>query len=421
MAKAAFFLSALLVSRIAIPHLGSERFGVLMTALSLVAFLTVADLGVGSSLVTSLSRALGAGDHGRVRQLQINGLAIVCAMAGVIGIASVGLLYLDIGTLVFPSSGPAIRREATITFAAFGMLFALSLPLTLDGKIQLGLQLGHVANKWQAAAAIVNLAGGAFAASHYDSVPLVIVGMMVGTVSCGTANALRQFVSGSPKTRPTKSDIDFHVSMELLRDSLFYLILQVIFTVTYASDTLIVARFLGAEQASVFALSERIFSIVAVAVAVVSGPLWAAYGDAIGAADEHWASATLRVSTIRIGAGSVFISVVILCVLQPIIRLLSTGYLEVPFSLAVAMTCWRVVEAVGASLSVYLFARQAVKIALAMGVATALSSLATKLLLLPHVGIVLMPVATTVCYVVCCLAPSLYYIYKLDRKGGLYS
>jgi O-antigen/teichoic acid export membrane protein len=420
-AKAAFFLSALLVSRIAIPRLGPERFGVLMTVLSLVAFLMIADLGVGSSLVTGLSRAFGARDHARVRQLQINGLAIVCAMAFVIGVASVGLLYIDIGTLVFPASGPVIQREATISFATFGLLFALSLPTTLVSKIQLGLQLGHVANKWQAAAAIMNLAGGAFAALRFDSVPLVIIGMMVGTLSCGAANALFLFLSEGNETQPTAADFDFRVLKELLRDSLFYLVLQVIFTVTYASDTLIVAHSLGAEQASIFALSERIFSVVAVAVAVVSGPLWAAYGDAIGAADERWASATLRLSTIRIGVGSVFISLVILCVLQPIIRLLSTGYLEVPFSLAIAMTCWRVVEAVGASISVYLFAHQAVKLALVMGVATALTSLAAKLLLLKHVGVTLMPIATTACYVVCCLVPSVLYIYELDRKDGLYA
>jgi O-antigen/teichoic acid export membrane protein len=420
-AKSAFFLSALLIARIAIPHLGTERFGVLMTVLSLMAFLTIADLGVGSSLVTSLSRALGAGEYQRVRQLQINGLAAVSSMAIAVCTGSISLLYIDIGTLVFPASGRIIQMEATNAFAVFGLLFGLSLPVTLVGKIQLGLRLGHITNKWLALASIVNLAGGAIAAIQFDSVPLVIVGMMTGTLLCGAANAARFFLSGNRNSRLTRADTSLDVVKEVLRDSLFHFLLQVIFTVTYASDTLIVARILGAEQASVFALSERIFSIVAVAVAVVSGPLWAAYGDAIGAGDERWAKVTLRTSTIKIGFASFLISLTILCFFKPAIWLLTGGDLHVPFSLALSMGCWRVVEALGASLSVYLFAHQAMKLTLALGIATAISSFAAKLLLLPYFGVTVMPIATAVCFAACSLAPLAYYVRRLGRTHGTHS
>jgi O-antigen/teichoic acid export membrane protein len=420
-AKAAFFLSALLIARIAIPHLGTERFGVLMTVISLMAFLTIADLGVGSSLVTTLSRALGAGDYQRVRQLQINGLAVVSSMAIAVCACSIGLLYLDIGSLVFPASGRVIQMEATNAFAVFGLLFGLSLPVTLVGKIQLGLQLGHITNQWLALAAIVNLAGGAIAAIYFDSVPLVVGGMMAGTLMCGAANATQFFASGNQNSQLARADVNRGVIREVLRDSLFYFVLQVIFTVTYASDTLIVARILGAQQASVFALSERIFSIVAVAIAVVSGPLWAAYGDAIGAGDERWAKATLGTSTIKIGIASLLISLTILCLFKPAIWLLTGGDLDVPFSLALAMGCWRVVEALGASLSVYLFAHQAMKLTLALGIATAISSFAAKLLLLPHFGVTVMPIATAVCFAACSLAPLTYYVRRLGRTHGAHS
>ena len=414
-AKAAFLLSALIISRIAISQLGSERFGVLMTVLSLMAFLAMADLGVGSSLVTSLSRALGAGDYKRVRQQQMNGLAVVSAMAILIFALGVGAYYLDLGTIVFPASGQSVRREATIAISVFVMLFGLSLPVTLIVKIQLGLQRGHVANQWQALAAIINLACGTIAAIYFNSVPLVVLGMMVGTMSCGMANASIHILGGDPKLRPSAAEVERGGLIKVLRSALFYLALQIIFTITYASDTLIIARILGAEQASVFALSERVFSLVAIAVAIVSGPLWAAYGDAIGAADEKWATSTLRLSTVRIGISSIIISLIILSLLQPIISLLSAGNIEVPFSLGIAMSCWRIVEAVGASVSIYLFAREAIKISLVMGACTALSSIVAKILFLHHAGIILMPIATTVCYTVCCLLPSLYYIRQQDR------
>ena len=106
-----------------------------------------------------------------------------------------------------------------------------------------------------------------------------------------------------------------------------------------------------------YALSERLFSVVGVAVAIIAGPLWAAYGEAFGARDHHWVSRVLRMSTIRLGVGATALSATILLFMKPFVAVLSAGQLSVPISLAVAMAIWRIVEAVGQALS-RLFVRQ---------------------------------------------------------------
>ena len=417
LAKAAMLLPTVAIARIVVPIFGPERFGVLMTVLSLLALLSVADLGVGGSLVTSISRATGAADYDRVRQLQVNGLAAVSVMAALVLCAACLLFYSDIGSAVFPASAAAIRAEATQSLAVFGVLFALTLPLTLISKIQLGLQMGHIANYWQIAAALINFGAGVLLAKQGMSIPWVLSGLMSGTLICGLGNLALHYLR-DPRMRPRLGDVSRLEIRTLLRDSSFYLLLQVLFIVAYGVDTLIVARVLGAQRASVYALSERLFSIVAVAVAIITGPLWAAYGEALGAKDLNWTRKVLRLSTIRISAAALLLSMTLVVLLRPLVTLLSSGRLSVPLSLAVAMGGWRVLEAVGASLSVYMYASQAVRFVLMVGGATAAVSLLVKIGIVGRLGLFAVPVAMSVCYLLLCLLPTLYHVRRAHQPAA---
>jgi O-antigen/teichoic acid export membrane protein len=412
-AKAAMFFPTLAIAYVVLPIVGAERFGVLMTVLSLLGFLSLADIGIASSLVTSISRATGADQLDRVRQLQANGFAIVSGVALLLCIAGICVAQSDLGTLIFHTSTLAVRDEATQSLAIFTLLFALSLPLTLVNKVQLGLQRGHIANFWQIGAALVNFVVGISAALGGLGIPWIIAGMMSGTLACGVANLASHYRS-EPSMLPKRGDINYVSLGELLHNATFYFALQLIFAFTYAADTLIVARHLGAEQASVYALAERIFSIVAVAVSVITGPLWAAYGEALGRFDRSWARRVLGLSTKRIALSATLLSLVLLLLLKPLINLLSAGHLVVPFALAAAMAVWRVIEAVGSSLSVYLFANQNVRFILIIGAATAVTSFVGKNLLLPANGLVSLPLTMLVCFLLLCLLPCAWLLLRED-------
>ncbi|MEB0217388.1 hypothetical protein, partial [Undibacterium sp. 5I2] len=181
LAKAAMFLPTILIAWVAVPHLGAERYGVLMTVLSLLGFLGLADLGVGGTLITALSRESGSECNKKIRQLQANGLAITAGMAICVLIVGGFLHYIGIGSFIFKSSSTPIQVEGTNSIFVFFLLFALSLPITLVTKIQLGLQHGHIANYWQSISAVVNFAGAAIATLSGGGVPLIIVGIMSGT------------------------------------------------------------------------------------------------------------------------------------------------------------------------------------------------------------------------------------------------
>ncbi len=409
MAKAAAFLPTLGIAPIAASALGPERFGVLMTVLSLMAFLQVVDLGVGGNLVTGVSRAVGAGKRQRVRLLQWNGMAIVVTMAGLLCAASVAMAMSHAGALLVPQSTLAVQREATSALAAFVAMFALSMPFTLLTKVQLGMQKGHVANTWQSAAALINFAAGTAACLAGGAVPIIVAGLMTGTMVCGMGNAVAH-LRRHPETGFTKRALRPDVVRRLLAGSLSYLALQIIFLVTYAVDTLIVARHLGAQDASGYAIAERLFSIVAVAVGIVTAPLWAAYGEALGKNDHEWARRSLRASLWRFALFSSLLCLALVLAFGPLVSLLGAGTVQVPLTVAVAMAAWRVVESLGSAMSVYIFASEKVQFVLWCGLATAVVSLFAKSQLVGRIGPAALPLTTLACYTCLCLVPCLLHM-----------
>lgn len=417
LSKSAAFLPALGIVPVAAPVLGVELFGVLMTVLSVYGFLQVADLGVGGNLVTSVSRAVGGGKVNRIRLLQWNGIAIIIVIMGVLGCAAIGLALSNFGAIMLPDSETSVQNQATHALTVFIILFAMSMPLTLITKVQLGMQDGHIANISQMIAALINFATGAIVTHLGGQVPAILAGLMVGTFLCGIANVIVHF-RRHPALSYARHSIRLSVARKLFVGSLLYLALQVIFLVSYAMDTLIVARQLGLEEVSGFAIADRLFGIVAVAVGIFTAPLWAAYGEALGNKDYCWARRCLRTSLFRLTLLSCLMCSVLVLTFPSIVSFLGQGAVQAPFSLAVAMAAWRVVESIGSAVSVYLFASEGIRFVLLCGSATAIASLIGKLLLVNTFGAIALPLTTLICFTFLCLIPCLIYLRNQEIKSA---
>jgi O-antigen/teichoic acid export membrane protein len=173
---------------------------------------------------------------------------------------------------------------------------------------------------------------------------------------------------------------------------------------------LIVARHLGAEDASGYAIVERLFSIVAVAVGVITAPLWAAYGEALGKRDHEWARRCLRTSLWRFALLSSLMCGALVAAFGPLVSLLGAGTVHVSLTVAVAMAAWRVVESLGSALAVYIFASENVRFVLWCGFATAAVSLFAKSQLVGRFGPAALPLTTLACYTCLCLVPCLLQV-----------
>jgi O-antigen/teichoic acid export membrane protein len=404
LAKMAMLLPVLIIPKILLPVLGPERFGIVLTILSLVTFLSVTDLGIGSNLITTLSLLVGEERYEEAARVQTNGFAVVGLIGLSLFVFSLILFRVNLGAQIFPRSSASLQVEASYAIAVMVLMFALSSPLMLVSKIQFAFQRGHISNLWQVGAAVLNFSFACAAASMGMGIIGVVVGLSMGNIMCGLANSLIH-VSANMPYKPNLQLIDVQTWTNLVYGSSFYLVMQLIYLVTFGLDAVLIARGVGAGQAAQYALADRFFSIVAVSTSIVTTPLWAVYGKAHGAGDYDLAFKTLKKWSLRIVLFSAAITLAIVIMINPAITFLSAGVIYLPISLALAMGTWRIIEAMGSSISVYLYTIDKIRIVMFAGISTAISSLICKLIFLPKYGVLSLPFATAACFILFCLIP----------------
>jgi O-antigen/teichoic acid export membrane protein len=409
LAKMAMVFPVLIIPKVLVPVLGPERFGIVLTILSLVTFLSVSDLGIGSNLITTLSRLIGEERYEEAARIQSNGFAVVGLIGLVLVVFSLVLFRVNLGAQLFPRSSSELQSEASQAIAVMVLMFAVTTPLMLVNKIQFAFQRGHIANLWQVVAAALNFAFACFAARMGTGIVGVVVGLSIGNVLCGIINTTLHLFD-NPSCSPSLKLIDLQGWKSLISGSSFYLVMQLIYLVTFGLDAVLIARGVGAGEAAQYALADRFFSIVAIGTTIVTTPLWAVYGESHGAGQHDLAFRTLKKWTRRILLTALAITLSIVIMVNPVIMFLSSGTILVPLSLALAMAGWRIVESIGASLSVYIYTIDKVRFVVMAGTATALTSLLFKLALLPRLGALSLPFATTFCYIAFCLLPCMQIV-----------
>lgn len=418
LAKMAMVLPVLMIPKVLVPLLGPERFGIVLTILSLVTFLSVSDLGIGSNLITTLSQLVGDERYEEAARVQTNGFAVVSLIGLILLLISLVLFKVDLGVQLFPRSSDALQIEASKAIAVMVLMFAITTPLTLVNKIQFAFQRGHVANLWQVVAAVMNFSFASVAAWMGMGIVGVVIGLSAGNLLCGLLNTFFH-LSSKATYRPSVHLIDVSLWRSLIYGSSFYLLMQVIYLVAYGLDAVLIARGVGAIEAAKYALAERFFSMVAVGTTIVTTPLWAAYGEAHGAGQYDLAFYTLKKWTRRIMLTAMALTIAIVLMVNPAIKYLSSGSLLVPIGLALAMGTWRIVESIGASLSVYIYTIDRVRFILFAGLATAVTSLICKLLFLPWLGVLSMPLSTAACYIIFCLLPCMNLISRFRSSRAI--
>ena len=143
-------------------------------------------------------------------------------------------------------------------------------------------------------------------------------------------------------------------------------------------NTLIIAQMLGAEAVATYAVPERMFAIVGMVLAFVMTPLWPAYGDAVARGDIAWVRRTLRLSLVVGMGGAAAMSLVLVLAGPALLRLWVGNAVVVPFALILGFGGWKVIEAGGTALAMFLNGVNALRIQMVFAVVNVLTSLLLK-------------------------------------------
>ncbi|HEX8984137.1 MAG TPA: hypothetical protein VF767_01845, partial [Bryobacteraceae bacterium] len=158
-ARAINYTARLVSIPLALRLLGPAPYGLWLTAGSLIGWLSLADLGLGSGLVNAVAAAQGRSDTLAVRRLVSTALAASAVLA--VPLAGAVLLLSRAGfslRLLGVGSEASLAAEAPRLMALLGLLFAASFALSPITNLCAALQEGYRAHAASIATTLAGLA-----------------------------------------------------------------------------------------------------------------------------------------------------------------------------------------------------------------------------------------------------------------------
>lgn len=293
-ARGVSFATVLVSVPLAARYLGAERYGVYATIASFSALLGFADLGLGNGLTNAVSDALGRNDRRAAR------LAISSTLAVLIGVAV--LLLVGVGAAyallpwahVFGVHSPLAAREVGPAAAVFGVCFALTVPLGLVQRAQLGCQEAFFGHFALAVGNLLALAGVGCAVYLHAGLPWLVLALSGAPIVAAAANGVVFFGRRHPDLRPVLRTASVATARQVLRVGALFLMLQVAMAVAYQSDAIVLAQVRGSASVSEYAIPMRLFMFIPLVIGLVVSPLWPAYTEALARGDIAWTRRTLN-------------------------------------------------------------------------------------------------------------------------------
>ncbi len=420
-AKAAALLVMLITVPLTLNYLGPERYGLWMAITGIVAWVGFADLGVGNGILNATARAYGKDDYVAIRKTMSNGLAILGVLGLTIAIIVVVSKPLVPWAAFFNVKTELAAREAGGAVVVLVLCLAIAMPLIAVQQVQLGVQQGFVSNTWQLFGSLVALGGVTLAIQLHAGLPWIVLAISGAPVFALLLNAL-YFSSRSGQALypiamcPTLADLDKQKMSSLIKTGSLFFILQIASVVGYQSDNFIIARILGPEAVTEYAVAMKLFSLPPLLIGMFLTPLWPAYGEAAARGDMAWVRKAFKISVIASAAVSVPVTLGLIVFADPLIVMWIGPSVSPSSDLVVGMGVWSVMAVFGGCFAVLLNALHAVKFQVVTAVLMAVANVGLSIYLVSMIGTVGAILGSILATALFITFPYIFYIARILKS-----
>lgn len=286
-------VASFLTLPVMIKYLGVEMFGIWATMLSLITWIMLFDLGIGTGLKNRVLECLAQ------EKLQEAGCYISTAY-GLIGLISILLFIIVLSasyyipwTAIFntDSVNEIYLRNSVIllSFFIFSNFF-----LSLVNQVFHAQQRSSVVVFGQLVANVLALCTIALLNKYTDSsLFLIILCYGMALIMANLALTLFLYKKNRPLF-PHRSNIDSKLIYPLLSLSVNFFVIQLAGLVIFMSDKMLITQLIGPSDVTFYEVSFKLFSVIVIAQSLLLAPLWPAYADAYHRGDINWIKAKMR-------------------------------------------------------------------------------------------------------------------------------
>jgi O-antigen/teichoic acid export membrane protein len=390
-------------------YLGTERFGLWMTVLSLTGLLGMADLGIGNGIISLVAEADGRGDQPLARRLVSSAFFLLLGIGAVVATLALTLR----ATLPWDRLLGFHSQEAGPAAVLVLVLFGVGLPLGLAQRVLAAHQEGFAAGLWQLAGGLLYVGGVIAAVVTKSGIFGLVLAAAGAPIVVNLLNCFMVLTRQKPWLRPSLRYVDAQTIRALLRMGSVFLCLQLAMSIGFSSDSLVLAHIVGGSGVAEYAVASKLFSIPQMLLSHVLAPLWPAYSEAIGRGDIPWVRRTLRRSVILGVAVMILAAGALVASGHWFILLWTGGKISVSLPLLVAFGLWSVVIALGGPLAAFLNGAKVVGLQMIVSSVTAVANIGLSILLARSIGVSGVLFGSIISQVLLTLIPYRLYLPRL--------
>jgi O-antigen/teichoic acid export membrane protein len=411
--KGLAFLNFLAAVPLTVPYLGSERYGLWMTITGLIGFFSFADFGIGAGLMTSVARATGAGDSQGARRLISTAFLALTAIAAALGVTLLAVAPFVPWARVYNVESSQAVTEAMPATVVFVVCNLVGIPLSVAEGTRSAYQSAYTHNLWGGLGSLLALAALFLTATHHAGLTWLVLALSGGRLLGMLGSFVSLFYFEHAELRPSMGWVGGSAPQELKSMGTLFVVLNVTGFLLSSSDNFVLTQFLGPDAVARYSVTARLFSVIPLALAMLTTPLWPAYGEAIARGDSAWVRKTVRRSMILVAVMSCAGSAVLLLASKQIVAVWAGTALVPSIDLLVSLALWTVIQAWGHALAMLLNAALVVRFQIIVATVTTVAALLMKIVIVNRWGISGVVWANTIAYVPLTAIPTLILVPRL--------
>jgi O-antigen/teichoic acid export membrane protein len=404
------FLTFIITVPLTVHYLGPERYGAWMSISALIAFLRFTDLGLGTGLLGAISQAEGRGDHLYAQRAISSVLVCLCVIACFVLIAfpiSARIIHWD---FVLGLSSLKDKGEIQAAILVFVALYAIGIPVNMAQQVQRAIQQGYISNIWAIFGSLLSLVFVYIAAIHHARIPW-LVAIISGIPLIPTlANGFVLYFVQRTDLRPSLLDFDREVAMGLLSKGMLFFGLGIAGALAFDSQNIVIAHILGPAAVGVYAVVQRMFSMISTIVNFATAPLWPAFGEALGRKEWPWVARALRRGIAVNALIATALALLLFVFSTPILAHWTHGAISAPKWLIAGFAVWAVISAFSSPICMLLNAAHVLWFQIVSSLVFGLVTIASTMYFLPFIGVAASVWSMTCVYLVTQLIPYLIYL-----------
>jgi O-antigen/teichoic acid export membrane protein len=425
-AAKAISLACLLISiPLALHYLGAERYGLWMAIMSVVAMMGFADLGIGNGLMNAIAEAHGRDDRMAACRYVSSGFLVLTGLAvALVVFFAMAYPLVNWGFLFNVTSAQAVGESGPATAVLIGC-FALSMPLGVVQRVQLGYQEGFQSNLWQCGGSVLGLVVLVAFIHSGLGLPWLVLAMAGAPAAVLLANNLVYFGAQRACLRPRWELRSLAAAGKVFRLGLMFFALQITAALVYSSDNFVAAHVLGMPSVVEYSIAQRLFAPLPLVAALALQPLWPAYGEACARGDSLWIRRALNRSIVASVLVTAPLVLTMLVFQRPLLRALRLGEIELAGPLLAGMGAWSILGTLGNAIAMFLNGANFIRFQVVCALTFAAVALPAKIVCARFMGVSAIIWSTNVTYLVLVLVPyfisiKLYFKESRNVPGGTF-